>query len=69
MREITPSEYHLVGESPNYFKLWLYLAGRMGHRLCVRILYLNIDNEQYNELLEYLLKRQLPKEADEIYEK
>ncbi len=28
-----------------------------------------MDNEQYSELLEYLLKGQLPKEADETYEK
>ncbi len=26
-----------------------------------------MDNEQYNELLEYLLNRQLSKEADETY--
>ncbi len=26
-------------------------------------------NNEYNELLEYLLKGQLPKEADETYEK
>ncbi len=28
-----------------------------------------MDNKQYNELLEYLFKRQLLKEADEMYEK
>ncbi len=28
-----------------------------------------MDNEQYSELLEYLLKGQLPKEANETYEK
>src|SRR6266498_2806579 len=28
-----------------------------------------MDNEQYSELLEYLLTRSLPKEADETYEK
>ena len=28
-----------------------------------------MDNEQYSDLLEYLLNRQLPKEADETYEK
>ena len=28
-----------------------------------------MDNEQYSELLEYLLTGQLPKEADEAYEK
>ena len=28
-----------------------------------------MDNEQYSELLEYLLKKQLLKEADEAYEK
>src|SRR6266540_4248612 len=28
-----------------------------------------MDNKQYNELLEYLLNGQLPKEADETYEK
>src|SRR6266536_5704407 len=28
-----------------------------------------MDNEQYSELLEYLLNGQLPKEADETYEK
>ncbi len=28
-----------------------------------------MDNEQYNELLEYLLNGQLSKEADETYEK
>jgi len=28
-----------------------------------------MDNEQYSELLEYLLKGQLSKEADETYEK
>ena len=28
-----------------------------------------MDNEQYSGLLEYLLNGQLPKEADEIYEK
>ncbi len=28
-----------------------------------------MDNDQYSELLEYLLNRQLPKEADETYEK
>jgi len=28
-----------------------------------------MDNEQYSELLNYLFKEQLPKEADKIYEK
>ena len=28
-----------------------------------------MDNEQYNDLLEYLLKGQLSKEADKTYEK
>ncbi len=28
-----------------------------------------MDNEQYSKLLEYLLKGQLSKETDEIYEK
>ena len=28
-----------------------------------------MDNEQYSELLEYLLNRQLSKEVDETYEK
>ncbi len=28
-----------------------------------------MDNEQYSELLKYLLKGQLPKEMDETYEK
>ncbi len=28
-----------------------------------------MDNEQYSELLEYLLKEQLLKETDETYEK
>ena len=28
-----------------------------------------MDNEQYSDLLDYLLKGQLPKEADEVYEK
>ena len=28
-----------------------------------------MDNKQYNELLEYLLKGQLPKKADKTYEK
>ena len=28
-----------------------------------------MDNEQYSDLLEYLLNGQLPKEADETYEK
>ncbi len=28
-----------------------------------------MDNEQYSELLEYLLKGQLPKEVDKTYEK
>ena len=28
-----------------------------------------MDNEQYNELLEYLLTGELSKEADETYEK
>ncbi len=28
-----------------------------------------MNNEQYNELLEYLLNGQLSKEADETYEK
>ena len=41
----------------------------MGHRLCVRILYSNMDNEQYSELLDYLLKGQLSQGADEPYEK
>src|SRR6266498_5932907 len=41
----------------------------MAKILCIRILYLIMDNEQYNELLEYLLKEQLSKEANETYEK
>ena len=28
-----------------------------------------MDNEQYSDLLDYLIKGQLPKEADETYEK
>ncbi len=28
-----------------------------------------MENEQYNDLLEYLLSGQLPKESDETYEK
>ncbi len=28
-----------------------------------------MDNEQYNKLLEYLLKGQLPKKVSETYEK
>jgi len=28
-----------------------------------------MDNEQYSDLLKYLLEGQLPKEADETYEK
>ena len=28
-----------------------------------------MDNEQYNELLEYLLKEQLSKKMDKIYKK
>jgi len=28
-----------------------------------------MDNKQYSDLLEYLFKGQLPKEADKIYEK
>ena len=41
----------------------------MAKILCIRILYLIMDNEQYNELLEYLLNGQLPQDVDETYGK
>ena len=60
----------MVGKSPNYFYNFTVILSRLnGQNLCIRILYLIIDNEQYNELLEYLLKGQLSKEENETYEK
>ena len=53
-----------MDESSNYFYNFIVIfSGLSGQNLCIRILY-SMDNNQYNELLEYLLNGQLLKKVD-----